>query len=158
MSLIGLDLDASRARAVIGPRPHTVAPLVLDGDRADLPLALGLEGKQIQVGRAGLALARRRPHLACLDFLAHLGSGRIWSADRHRLDADRALGLVFGVLAGKLARNSALVMSLPAYLSDDQIVELRCLASAARLQARACSDMRRSNGIGCQGAVGDGAF
>src|SRR5207302_10109503 len=48
-------------------------------------------------------------------------------------NADRALGLVLGVLAGKLARSSGVVLCLPGYLSDDQVVEARCLASAAKL-------------------------
>jgi hypothetical protein len=133
MSLIGLDLNSSRARAVAGPRHHALAHLCLDGDQIELPLAVSLEGRHVQVGRAGLALSRRRPHLACLDFLAQVGSGRLWSANGHQLDADRALGLVFASLAGKLARSSGVVLSLPAYLSDDQLVEARCLASAAKL-------------------------
>ncbi len=133
MSLVGMDLNSSRARAVAGPRDHALMSLCLDGDQVELPLALSLEAKQVQVGRPGLALSRRRPHLACLDFLPLLGTGRQWSANGHRLDADRALGLVFGALAGKLARTSGVVLSLPAYLSDDQLVEARCLASAAKL-------------------------
>jgi hypothetical protein len=134
MSLIGLDLNSSRARAVAGPRHHALAQLCLDGDQVELPLALSLEGRQVQVGRPGLSLSRRRPHLACLDFLSQVGSGREWSANGHRLDADRALALVFAALAGKLARTSGVVLSLPGYLSDDQLVEARCLASAAKLQ------------------------
>jgi hypothetical protein len=133
MSLIGMDLNSSRARAVAGPRHHALASLCLDGDQVELPLALSLEGRQVQVGRPGLALSRRRPHLACLDFLPLVGSGRQWSANGHRLDADRALALVFAALAGKLARTSGVVLSLPGYLSEDQLVETRCLASAAKL-------------------------
>ncbi len=133
MSLIGLDLNSSRARAVAGPRHHALSGLPLEGDQPELALALSLEGRQVQVGRVGEALARRRPHLACLDFLPHLGSGRTWSGGAHRLDADRALGLFFAALAGRMGRNSGVALSLPAYLSDDQLVEARCLASAAKV-------------------------
>src|SRR5262245_20801226 len=120
MSLIGLDLNSSRARAVAGPRHHALSPLPLEGDQPELALALSLEGRQVQVGRAGEALARRRPHLACLDFLPHLGSGRTWAGGAHRLDADRALGLYFAALAGRMGRASGVALSLPAYLNDDQ--------------------------------------
>src|SRR5439155_10018241 len=99
----------------------------------ELPLALSLEGRTIGVGREGLSLSRRRPHLACLDFLGHLGSGKEWSAGAHRLDADRALGLVFSAMATRLGRTAGAVLSVPAYLSDEQVVELRCLASAAKI-------------------------
>jgi hypothetical protein len=134
MSLVGIDLNATRARAVAGPRAQALAPLALDGDQIDLPLALSLEGRLIAVGRPGVALSRRRPHLACLDFLAHLATHRQWSAGAHRLDADRALGLVFSVLAAKLGKSAGAVLAVPAYLSDDQLVELRCLASAAKIK------------------------
>ena len=80
MSLIGLDLNASRARAVAGPRSHALSQLCLDGDQVDLPLALSLEGSSVQIGRPGVALSRRRPHLACLDFLPHLTTGKTWTA------------------------------------------------------------------------------
>jgi hypothetical protein len=133
MSLIGLDLNASRARAVAGPRAQALSLLCLDGDQTDLPLALGLEGRHIQIGRTGLSLTRRAPHLACLDFLPHLATGKLWAGGSHRLDADRALGLVFSSLAGKLSRAAGTAMTVPGYLSDDQIVELRCLASAAKI-------------------------
>ena len=133
MSLVGIDLNASRARAVSGPRAGSLAPLPLDGEQIDLPLALSLEGRAVAVGRAGVALTRRSPHLACLDFLAHLGSGRQWVGGAHRLDADRALALVFAALAAKLGKSAGAVLAVPAYLSDDQLVELRCLASAAKI-------------------------
>ena len=51
MSLIGLDLNASRARAVAGPRSQALSLLCLDGDQVELPLALSLEEKHPLVGR-----------------------------------------------------------------------------------------------------------
>lgn len=133
MTLIGLDLNSSRARAVTGPRAHALTPLHLEGEEIELPLALSLEGRRIQVGRPGLALLRHRPHMACMDFLPHLASGRMWSCGSHTLDADRAMSLVFSALAPKVTRSVGVVLSVPGYLSDDQIVEMRCLASAAKI-------------------------
>lgn len=133
MSLVGIDLNASRSLAVGGPRAQALTALPLDGDQPELPMALSLEGRTIAVGRAGVALTRLRPHLACLDFLGHLGTGKQWTAGSHRLDADRALALYFSVLASKLGRTAGVVQAVPAYLTEDQLVELRCLASAAKI-------------------------
>src|SRR5207253_2110521 len=109
MSLVGIDLNSTRARAVAGARAQSLSPLRLDGENAELPLALSLEGRTIAVGRAGLALSRRNPHLACLDFLAHLGSGKQWTGGPHRIDADRALALFFSALAARLGRTAGAV-------------------------------------------------
>lgn len=131
MTLVGIDLNSSRARAVAGVRAQSLATLPLDGEELDLNLALSLEGRRIAVGAPGLALARRRPHLACLDFLPHLGTDRVWAAGAHRLDAVAALGHAFAVLASRLQRAVGTVLSVPVYLDDDQVVELRCQASNA---------------------------
>src|SRR5262249_7829855 len=115
MSLIGLDLNATRARALHGTAAGP-APLALETGPAELPLAVSLQERTPVVGRAGLALARRLPHLACLDFLPHLGTPRQWCAGRHRLDAAAALGLVCQHLQPRFARATGIVLTLPAYV------------------------------------------
>src|SRR5262245_50954070 len=92
---IGLDLNATRARAVVGAIETQPRALALEGQSEELPLALSLENRHIDVGSPGLALCRRLPHLACLEFLGCLGTAQQWSVGRHRLDASRALSLVF---------------------------------------------------------------
>lgn len=133
MSLVGLDLNASRARAVTGPALQKVALLRLEGEQIELPLALSLEEKQPRVGHAGLALTRARPHLACLDFLPYLGAGRIWTGGVHRLDADRAVELVLASLARLLGRSAGISCILPAYLEEAQRVQFYRLAERAGL-------------------------
>ena len=102
-SLSGIDLNATRVRAVAGIADAPPQSLVLDGACEELPLALSLENRHIEVGTAGLGLCRRLPHLACLDFLACLGTDQQWSAGRHRLDATRALAIAFEHLRPILA-------------------------------------------------------
>jgi len=131
MSLFSIDLNSSRARAVCG-LPGTPRPVALDGQR-DLPLALSLEGRRIDVGRAGLALCRRSPHLACLDFLPHLGEARQWRAGKHRLDASQALSLVLGRIQPACAGITGLALALPAYLERAQIGLLATLIGKLRL-------------------------
>jgi hypothetical protein len=136
MTLIGLDLNTTRARAIQGehhgPGPHIPLGLPLDGNARELPLAVGLEERQPQVGRAGAGLCRRSPHLACLDFLPYLGDDRTWDSGRHRLDAAGAFALVCGHLQRRLGRAEGVTVALPAYLSAAQAALLANVAGRAR--------------------------
>ncbi|HLJ94853.1 MAG TPA: hypothetical protein VKU02_16875 [Gemmataceae bacterium] len=132
-TLIGLDLNASRARAVHGPAQALPRLLPLAGNADDLPMILSLQGRQAEVGQAGAALCRLMPHLTCLDFLAHVGEPREWVAGRHRLDALKALGLVFERLQQALAGAKGLVLAIPAYLTRAQLLLLPPLAEKAHL-------------------------
>jgi hypothetical protein len=133
MSMIGLDLNASRVRALFGPPGSVPVPLPLD-DVVDLPLALSLEGRQPVVGRAGAALSRRAPHLAVLDFLPQVGQPRLWQAGPHRLNADQALALVFGHLVPRLPRSAEAVVALPSYLTTEQVELIGTLAEQSGLR------------------------
>lgn len=132
MSLIGLDLNATRARAVHGPASQVPVALRLDGEHLDFPVALSLEGRHPLAGRAGSTLCRRMPHLACLDFLPFLGDALEWSAGRLRLDAGRALGLVFDSLHRRLGQAEGLAVALPPYLSEAQAALVLRVAERAR--------------------------
>jgi hypothetical protein len=136
VSLIGLDLNATRARAIQGEQPgggpHVPIGLPLEGHERELPLAISLEERQPRVGRAGAGLCRRAPHLACLDFLPYLGDGHTWDAGRHRLDAAGALALVCEHLQRRLGRGEGVTVALPAYFSPAQAAMLANLANKAR--------------------------
>lgn len=136
MTLIGLDLNATRARAIEGEQPgggpHVPRGLPLEGNERELPLAVSLEERQPRVGRAGAALCRRSPHLACLDFLPYLGDGDTWDAGRHRLDAAGALALVCDHLQRRLGRAEGLTVALPAYFRPAQAALLADVAHRAR--------------------------
>ncbi len=132
MSLIGLDLNATRARAAHGPASQVPVALRLEGDHRDFPVALSLEGRHPVAGRAGALLCRRLPHLACLDFLPYLGDARVWTAGRLRLDAGRALGLVFESLHRRLGRAEGVALTLPPYLTEAQAALVGRVAEKAR--------------------------
>jgi hypothetical protein len=132
MTLIGLDVTASRVRAVGGPPSLEPVPLALEGKAAELPLALSLEDRTPVVGAAGTAIARAKPHLACLDFLPHLGTPREWVSPRHRLDASRALGHVCERLARSFAKAQGVAAALPAYLDETQAAAVGQLAHRAK--------------------------
>jgi hypothetical protein len=136
MTLIGLDLNATRARAIQGENPgsgpHVPVGLSLESNERELPLAISLEERQPRVGRAGVGLCRRSPHLACMDFLPYLGEDRLWDGGRHRLDAAAALALVCEHLQRRIGRAEGLTISLPAYFNEAQIALLADVAGRAR--------------------------
>jgi hypothetical protein len=129
--VIGLDVNASRVRATTGPRESPRA-LAFDGTD-ELPMAVSLEGRRPEAGRAGARHCRRLPHLACLNFLPHLGESRTWKAGRHSLDASQAAGLVLEQIAAA-SRTEGTVLAVPPYLRDTQLSILTVLAEKARLR------------------------
>ncbi|MFN4261067.1 MAG: Hsp70 family protein [Gemmataceae bacterium] len=133
MTLAGIDLNATRVRAVSGPAACPPRALPLHDTAEDLPLVVSLEGKRPEVGRAGVALTRRLPHLACGNYLSYLGQPREWVAGRHRLSAAKALQLVFDQLQPVRAEAQSVVLALPPYLSRPQAAEVHHLASKAKL-------------------------
>jgi hypothetical protein len=132
MSVVGLDLNATRARAVYGMGQGAPVGLNLEDDRRELPLAISLTERSPVVGTAGAALRRKAPHLACLDFLPILGQKREWTAGRHRLDAAGAMSLVFERLYQTFGRAEGVILTLPTYLTDAQEVQALQLAGKAR--------------------------
>lgn len=131
-NLIGLDLNASRVRAVGGPAGKPQG-LPLDGERAELPMAVSLQNRHPEIGRPALQLCRQLPHLVCHDFLPQLGASQRWQAGRHQLDAAQAAGLVLGQLAPACGRAGGLVATVPTYLEEAQLTLLAALAKKARL-------------------------
>lgn len=134
MHLIGLDLNSTRARAVHGPHHLPCAPLALEGDRLELPLAISLGERHPVLGQPGAARCRSTPHLVCQEYLPHLGEDRSWSGGRHRLDPTGAFKLLLQALSGSLGRADAVVSVVPDYLTDGQVNLLTQLAHKARWQ------------------------
>lgn len=132
MSLIGLDLNATRARAMRGPANAPPQAQALTDTTRDLPLVLSLEGRTPVVGHAGSALRRRLPHLVCENFLTRLGTPHQWTAGRHRLDAAGALALVFDRLRSVCTSAQGAVLAVPPYLTRDQGETLTPLAVKSR--------------------------
>jgi len=133
MDLIGIDLNATRLLAVGGPDGAPPHALPVTGAQTELPLAISLEKRRPEVGQAAVAMCRRSPHLVCRDFLAHLGTERIWAVGRHKLDAAKATALVLDLLRSAGKASAGVVCTVPAYLTADQVARLRKLAEKARL-------------------------
>jgi hypothetical protein len=131
MTLIGLDVNATSARAVHGPVGCYPLGLPLDPPHHELPMVLSLETNTPVVGRSGLALVREKPHLTCGNFLADLGikgtGARRWKASRSFLDSSQALAAVWKRLAQVCSRSPGIVLSMPSYLNRAQADLMRDL-------------------------------
>ncbi len=132
-TVVGLDLSSTRARAATAGQGRSARALSLDARNAELPLALALDGRAPEVGERGLTLCRKAPHWACVDFLHFLGERRHWGSGRCRVDASRALELVFARLRASLPEADTLALALPAYLTREQIDSIPRLAEKAGL-------------------------
>jgi FHA domain/Hsp70 protein len=131
--LIGLDLNATRARAVAGVGGDLPQPWPLEGRQSELPMALSLEKRTPEAGRAGVALCRRLPHLACCNFLPHLDGTRRWGAGSQGLDANRAAAVALEQLRAACGQAGGVTLVVPAYLHVGQIGSLTDLADRAGL-------------------------
>lgn len=131
--VVGLDLDASRARAVaVGG--GAVRPVPLDGPADELALVISGDRRSPDVGRAGVALLRKLPHAAGTAFLPLIGHPAEVRAGRHTLTPDAALDLTFGKLREPVgAESDAVGLLLPAYLSPPQAAKVAAAAGRAKL-------------------------
>jgi hypothetical protein len=113
------------------------ATLPLESPQADLPLCIHVGGRSAEVGQAGLALCRSRPHEVFRGFLPALGcpgdTGRRWLTAAHGLDSAGALALVLGRLQAACRVGRGVVLAVPDYLSPEQVERARALAAQARL-------------------------
>lgn len=133
MTLLGLDLNASRARAVLGPAGSTPRGLPLDGTTRDLPALVSLQNRALEVGQPGSVLRRQLPHLVCENILSRLGTPHVWSAGRHKIDAARAVTAVLERVHSTCSSVKGLVLALPPYLGRTQAELLPLLAGKASL-------------------------
>src|SRR5262249_20020051 len=147
MTLVALDLNATRIRAAAGNTAADARLLALDGKQPELPMALSLEGRHPALGRAGTVLCRRTPHLACLSFLPHLGERHEWTGPRVSVDAERALTLVFEHVAGLCGKHQAVAAAVPSYLLPDQLGLLLRVGEKAKLKLRGTVDVALASAL-----------
>src|SRR5258708_21790906 len=133
-SLTTYDLDATRVQAVRGVVGDSPNVLPLDDSQDELPMALSLEGRHVEVGQAGRALVGRLPSLACRDFLGYLGTERHWSGGKNRLDASKAVAHVFSRIQTVAGNAGGVLLSIPAYFNEEQRQTLTRLAEKAHWQ------------------------
>jgi hypothetical protein len=130
--LLGLDVTASRVRGLAVAGGHT-NPVPLDRTTDELPLFINLEPRTPEVGRSGYAIARKHPHLVCLNFLPQLGQTREWRGTRATLTPETALAATFAKLRDAvLAEADGAALALPSYLVAPQVKSLREIAAKTK--------------------------
>ena len=131
--LLGVDLTASRVRAIAAAGGHTNA-VTLDATQDELPLFINLERRTPEVGRPGYAICRTLPHLVCSNFLPQLGHTREWRGTRIALTPESAVLATFEKLHDPLtAEADGGVLVVPSYLAGSQMKLLWALAMKAKL-------------------------
>ncbi len=135
LRLVGIDLNATRLRAVVAGEGRT-RPILLDDAGEELPLFLDLDGR-IAAGADAVASYRLTPHLICSNFLGLLGTPHEWRAGRRALTPETATQLTFEKLLKPIsAETDSAGLSLPAYLSSAQVRTVLELAISAKLPVR----------------------
>jgi FHA domain len=137
MTMLALDWNATRVRAVLGVAGDYALPVALDPPNIDLPIAINLDSREPEVGAMALRHARNAPQLVCQEYLPHLtdtpGQGRLWQGGRHSLGARTACELVWRKLHSLSANTLGVFLSLPGYLQPPQATALRQLGERAKL-------------------------
>ena len=134
MSVVGLELSGNRVRAVLGEVGDYPLALPLEPPAQDLPTALCLEGRGVEVGSAALRLCRHKPHLVCQGFLSTLGDPKkTWSAGRHRLDSAGALSHLWQRLEPVCRRARVVSAALPAYVAKAEAGTVAQLGEQAKV-------------------------
>jgi hypothetical protein len=136
--LAGIDLNATRIRAVQGPIDVQARALALDDQGEELPLVISLEGRHPEIGQASLRTSRLLPHLVCQNFLGYVSKDRTWGMGRQRIDAVAAMSQAYDKVRLACPGAAALVPAVPAYLSKVQLQQLFQLAKNARLPWVGC--------------------
>jgi len=147
---LGLDVNASRLRAVSSEPGRPPRTVLLDEPHEELPLAVSLEGPVPEVGRAALGLIRRLPHLACFDFLNDLGQPREWKVGRQRFHASDLLALAFERLCSVCPKPDHLTLVLPSYLNTQRVTALAALLDKAGLTVRGSATLPLALVAGCE--------
>src|SRR5207244_5084494 len=115
-------------------RPPRAVPLNEPFD--ELPMAVSLENRTTEVGRAALALERKTPHLTAFDFLHDLNQPRRWEAGRHSYSATDLLVLVLAKARAALPRSENLTLTLPVYLTPPKITTVAETMQRCKLPVR----------------------
>jgi hypothetical protein len=135
MSVLALDWNATRVRAVLGD-DNDAEPMALDPPSVELPLALAL-GAKPEVGGAALRRSRVDGHLVCQSFLPYLnekpGQGPFWQAGRYRLDAFAACEHFWQRLQKLAVDAKSIVLTVPDYLRPGQAMALCKIGEKLRL-------------------------
>jgi hypothetical protein len=137
MTMLALDWNATRVRAVVGSAGDYPLPVPLDPPGIDLPLTISLEKSTPEIGAAALRQCRSAAHLMCQSFLPHLSDaphqGPRWQAGRHSLDARDACDLVWRKLHSLSTNAHGIVLTVPSYLLPAQAEALRRLGELGKL-------------------------
>lgn len=126
MTMLALDWNATRVRALLGEAGDYPLPVPLELPGLELPAALSLAKAALEIGTPALRHCRTAPHFVCQSFLQHLNNnhGPRWQADRHSLDAKAACEHLWHRMQPIAGNAKGIVLALPGYLQPAQAAVL----------------------------------
>lgn len=137
MNLLGLDWNATRVRAALGPAGDYSLPASLDAPHAELALACDLQSAKLEIGAAALGVSRIRPRTICHGFLPYLtaepGHGPRWQAGRNTLDVRGACELAWRRLQPLASSAGGIFVVTPGYFQSAQADTLRRMGELLKL-------------------------
>jgi hypothetical protein len=133
---VGADLNATRLRAMSCATGQPPKAIPLDDPFEDLPLAVSLERRPPELGRAAHALERKTPHLTCFGFLNEINQPRRWEIGRRSVDAADLLALVFERFRAVCPKPDNFTLALPVYLNTQKVTALANVIDKAKLSLR----------------------
>ena len=132
----GVALTATSARAAqLPPGTGKPKPIPLGEHSDDLPINCRLGVKPVESGATGLA--RRAPHLVCMNYLNQLGTPRQWQVGRAVTTPEDAARATLSLIVKRLGGPDAVGLVLPPTLSASQVKTVARLATESGLAVRA---------------------
>jgi len=137
MTVLALDWNATRIRAVLGAEGASALPVPLEPPALELPLAIALDQPAPAIGTLAVRRSRLAAHEVCDAFLPYLtekpGQGPRWQSGRVTLDAHSACELVWRRLQPLATTAHGVVLTVPDYLRPVQAETLRKLGDRLHL-------------------------
>ena len=133
---VGVDLNATRLRALSCDAGASPKPVLLDDPFEELPLAVSLENRTPAIGREARTLERKSPHLGCYDFLNDINQPRVWEGGRGQYSAADLLALAFERLRAACVKPDNFALALPIYLNAQKVAAITQLMAKVKLAVR----------------------
>lgn len=118
---LGMDLNSSRLRVMVGDGQRVARAVVLDEPREEFALAAAFLGRTPEFGATARAIERHLPHVFVTDFLKDVNRPLRIEIGRHRLTAADLLAAILQRARALCPRISSVTAVVPPYLTNQKV-------------------------------------